>query len=243
MVYRDLSFPARRARPFFYTNFVQTVDGKVQVLTDGRAYWPIGGATDYATLVGLRAHADTLVHGKHTGMWMRHLDRLGAPSFQDRRAAHGKTRDLLYIVISAHPDPDLAEFLGDPPRGVGTLLATTRSATVPQRLAQAVEVVRLGEDRVDLIAFSAYLHEGGYRHILVEGGPTLLAGFLAVALLDEIFVTIAPKIVGNRGGATLTMVEGHLFPPEEVKKLRLLSVSEVEDEVYLRYRVREGRED
>lgn len=73
--------------------------------------------------------------------------------------------------------------------------------------------------------------------------PSVQTGFLAADLLDEIFVTIAPKIVGNRAGATLTMVEGHLFPAEEVKNLRLLSVGEVEDEVYLRYRVLERRED
>ena len=68
MIYRDLTFPTIKGRPFFYTNFVQTIDGKVQVTGDPKAYWPLGSEVDYQTLVTLRAQADALVHGKNTAV-------------------------------------------------------------------------------------------------------------------------------------------------------------------------------
>lgn len=81
------------------------------------------------------------------------------------------------------------------------------------------------------------LQSKGYKHILVEGGPTLLGSFLKENLIDEIFLTIAPKIFGNDKGNTLTLVEGYLFPPKATKKLKLLSIKQIGDELFLRYRV------
>ena len=80
------------------------------------------------------------------------------------------------------------------------------------------------------------LHREGYKHVLVEGGPTLLGSFLKENLIDEVFLTIAPKIYGTENLATKNLVEGILFPPREIKKLKLLSVKKIKDELFLRYR-------
>ncbi len=81
------------------------------------------------------------------------------------------------------------------------------------------------------------LRKKEYKHVLVEGGPTLLGAFLKENLMDEIFLTIAPKIYGSRIGSTLTLVEGILFPKKATKNLTLISVKKIKDEVFLRYRV------
>jgi 2,5-diamino-6-(ribosylamino)-4(3H)-pyrimidinone 5'-phosphate reductase len=238
MVYNDLAFPTLAGRPYVFANFVQTVDGKVNVLANPRAYWPLGSETDHETLLQLRAHADVMLHGKHTAVFLRHLDKLGTRAFQERRGTLGKDRPMLYGIISAHPDGTLAPYLENPPPGTSSLLITTREARVPINVAAAAQVVRFGDNQVDLHALSGFLHEQGHRTILLEGGPTLLASFLAADLLDELFVTIAPKIVGSKNHSTLTMVEGTLFAPDQVKRLQLISVRQVEDEVYLRYLLR-----
>lgn len=45
------------------------------------------------------------------------------------------------------------------------------------------------------------LHERGIRHVLLEGGPTLAAAFLAAGLVDEIHAYLAPVLLG--AGANL----------------------------------------
>ncbi|SFJ97312.1 bifunctional diaminohydroxyphosphoribosylaminopyrimidine deaminase/5-amino-6-(5-phosphoribosylamino)uracil reductase RibD [Cellulomonas sp. KH9] len=42
----------------------------------------------------------------------------------------------------------------------------------------------------------AVLHEREVRHVLVEGGPTLAAAFLAAGLVDEVHAYIAPVLLG-----------------------------------------------
>lgn len=209
MVYPNLKFPKRTNRPFFYTNFVQTVDGKVQVLKNTKDYWPIGSKIDYQVLLELRAYADCLIHGKNLAQQFGEttLNSLNKPSFKKMRKKLGKNPDLPYYVMTNQPE-DLR-------------------FTHP--MCQMV--------RSNIKLLSDQLQENGYRNVLVEGGPTILASFLKDNLIDEIFLTIAPKIFGSEQGKTLTLVEGYLFPKNATIKLSLLSVKKLESELYLRYKV------
>ncbi|MDO8658036.1 MAG: RibD family protein [Candidatus Levybacteria bacterium] len=288
MLYKNLRFPVLKNRPYFYTNFVSTVDGKVQVIKNPHAYWPIGSKTDYRTLVELRAVSDVLIHGKNTAMWMRHVDNLAKDEFKALRKKLGKKRDLIYLIISNHPDKKFFENIQDPrenchpefdtleklvplldisgspeilnpPKGIShfmaaqvqnetmlnysnTFLVTSESALIPNlpnspNRHSGIKIIKFGQKEVDLKKLSDYLFENGYKNVLIEGGPSLLGSFLAEGLLDEVFLTISPKIFGNENNQTLTMVESHLFPPNKVKDLELISVKKVENEVYLHYKV------
>lgn len=190
MLYPNLKFPRVSGRPFFYTNFVQTVDGKVQVKKPG--YWPIGSDKDHEVLIELRANADCLIHGKNLYNEFGKITKksLQKKEFKNLRKKLGKNPDLPYI-IGTH----------------------------------------------DLKKLSRDLYKRGYKNVLVEGGPTLLGSFLKENLIDEIFLTIAPKIFGSGKENTLTLVEGYLFPPKATKKLKLLSIKPTGDELFLRYRV------
>ena len=48
------------------------------------------------------------------------------------------------------------------------------------------------------------LRKRNIAHLLVEGGPTVIASFLKEQLADEIYVYIAPKILGPQGSADIT---------------------------------------
>lgn len=231
MLYKNLRFPVFKNRPFFFTNFVATVDGKVQVAKNPFAYWPIGSKKDYQTLIELRAVSDVLIHGKNTAQWMRHIDNLKKGEFRTLRKKLGKKTDLAYMVLSNHPDKKLIENLGG---YKSSFLITNENASVSKT---SINVLRSGKKEINLKEFSEYLFKNGYKNVLIEGGPRLLGAFLKEDLLDEIFLTIAPKIFGNENNSTLTMVESYLFPPEKVKNLKLISVKKVKDEIYLRYKV------
>ena len=196
MLYPKLKFPKVSGRPFFYTNFVQTVDGKVQVKKPG--YWPIGSKTDHDVLMELRGHTDVLIHGANLAkefgkITLKHLPKKVAYYVMSRESLGAKLDHL-----------------------EGGLRWHLFSGSIKKLVNE--------------------LQSKGYRNILVEGGPTLLGSFLKENLIDEIFLTIAPKIYGTESGSTLTLVEGILFNPANIKKLKLVSVKKVGDELFLRYR-------
>ena len=195
MLYTNLKFPKISGRPFFYTNFVQTVDGKVAVKKPG--YWPIGSKLDHDVLIELRSHADVLIHG---GNLAREFGEITLKNLHPK---------LSYYIITSH------------------------SNGLPDKLKNHPQVTIFSGSLKKLVQ---KLKSNGQKLILVEGGPTLLGSFLKENLMDEIFLTVAPKIYGT-SNLTLNLVEGILFPKNSTKKLRLLSVKPIKDELFLRYKV------
>jgi riboflavin-specific deaminase-like protein len=234
-IYPNLKLPEFFDRPFYYSNFVSTIDGKVQVLENTKDYWPLGSELDYQTLIELRTYADVLIHGKNTALPHPTLQSLSKQAFWDAREKTGKSSPILYIVISNNPTNELISKLHSEHEKVKTMIITNENVKISNELAKATEIVRLGTETVDLNKLSSFLSKHGHKRVLVEGGPTLMGQFVKHDLLDEVFWTVAPKIIGSHQN-TLTMVEGELLPPEEVKKFKLLSVKQVGEELYLRYR-------
>lgn len=214
MIYPVNLFSDVSKTPYFYTNFVSTIDGKVQARGKGRKnYGPIGSKLDFETLLWLRAHADVLVHGRNTAAEFPTLKTLAKKEFKGKRKKLGKKEDLLYMILSNHPEEKLLSALKNPPPGVKPLVVNGN----------------------DLTLLAEYFRENKLHKILVEGGPALLASFLKAGLIDEIFLTMAPKIFGG-SDKTKTMVEGYLFPPAKIPRFKLLSVINKKSELYLRYK-------
>ena len=111
------------------------------------------------------------------------------------------------------------------------MLIATGVGALPGESTSGVEYARIGDDLPRLMA---ELHERGVRSVLCEGGPTLNSFLFAAGLVDELFLTMNPKVVG--GAAALTIVAGReLVEPRE---LDLVSVAEADGELYTRWRVR-----
>ncbi len=104
--------------------------------------------------------------------------------------------------------------------------------------AAPVEYIRAARDgQLDLPAALAELHTRlGVRTVLCEGGPGLNGQLLAAGLVDELFLSLAPKLAGGADpGAALRIVSGpELDPPLE---LELLDVLESDSQLMLHYRV------
>ena len=110
--------------------------------------------------------------------------------------------------------------------GAGTMRAE-RYAGLEKRLI----VVESGRGEwADLSDLLRSLREEGVRAVICEGGPTLHGSLQAADLVDELFLTIAPKLTG--GGAP-HILEGALA---DVAELDLLWLLEHEGELFARYR-------
>jgi len=80
------------------------------------------------------------------------------------------------------------------------LIATTQRAD-PEKMAllqeRGVEVLRLGEERVELRELLNVLYERKIQSVLVEGGRGVLTSFLKEGLCDRLTVIISPKLMGE----------------------------------------------
>ena len=110
--------------------------------------------------------------------------------------------------------------------GAGTMRAERYSG-----LSKPLVVVESGpEGPADLPQLLHSQRAEGVRALLCEGGPRLHASLEALGLVDELFLTIAPKLTG---GAAPRILEGEL---PGVAELELVWLLEQDGELFARYR-------
>jgi riboflavin-specific deaminase-like protein len=222
----DLVGHAHEDRPYVVTNFAITLDGKATLY--GRS-GPIGSDVDTRLLVGLRTKADALMIGAGTMRAERYGRPLGDPQRRAARERAGLSPEPLLVIVSGRLDiPWDAPVFDD--AGARALVFTS-SDTEPPKTAARVRVVR-HDGRVDLAAALRHLRtERGVRGLLCEGGPRIHGQLIAGGLIDELFVTHAPKIAGGEGP---NLVSGLA---ELERPLELVRLLEADGELFARYRV------
>jgi riboflavin biosynthesis pyrimidine reductase len=109
--------------------------------------------------------------------------------------------------------------------------AGTKRAEGYENVSGRLIVVESGsQGRVDLPALLRTLRGEGVRALLCEGGPTLFGALQAESLVDELFLTIAPRL---SGGEAPRILEG---PLPAVAELELAWLLEEDGELFARYR-------
>jgi riboflavin-specific deaminase-like protein len=198
----DLVSRALDDRPYVITNFALTLDGHATI--SGRS-GPIGSDADTAMLVALRTRVDAVMIGAGTMRAERYGRVIGDPSKRQRREREGLPHDPLMVIVSGR-----LELPWDAPlftEGHGRVLIATASNEELPPTETSVRVVR-HPDGVDLPALFTYLRqERGVRALLCEGGPRLHGQLVDGGLVDELFVTQAPKIGGGVGPGLIAELE------------------------------------
>jgi riboflavin-specific deaminase-like protein len=206
----DFASLAHENRPYLVTNFVLTLDGRATIA--GRS-GPIGTDADTAMLVALRTRVDAVMIGAGTMRAERYGRVIRDPAKRERREREGLPHDPLMVIVSGRLDlPWDAPLFTE---GWGRVLICTASEAEPPETATSVRVLRQ-PDGVQLAALLAHLRsERGVRSMLCEGGPLLHAHLLDQDLVDELFVTHAPKLAGGDGPGLFTGL------PERARDLEL----------------------
>ncbi len=222
-------------------NMVCSLDGKA---TAGGKAGSIGSPTDRVLMRTLRTHVDAVMIG--AGTLRAEKLTLAVPEHLARaRASRGLKPQPLAVVATATGDVPLGANLLD--SSPGNLLVLSSPDTPYSRLAAlssraSVEIVPKGTTPGSPLDPSKALETLKERYavdvLLVEGGPTLNYALVAAGVADELFLTLAPKLLGGERASTLTILEGPVLTPQGSPKPEPISVYLSEDELFLRYALR-----
>ena len=233
-VYEDLDLPPAghqgAERPYVALNMVSSLDG---ITAMGGKAAGLGSPTDRRTMRTLRSKADAVMIGAGT----LRAERLSL----GLDASEGRSQPLA-IIVTDSGDVPLEEHLIVPEgQEVLILLSDAAPERVVERLGNLALVLRMPTDSsgaVDLEeALRVLTTERGVEVIVVEGGPGLNHALISRHLVDELFLTVAPELLGGTADQTLTMLRGPEIPARDRPALDLVSIHLAENELFLRYSV------
>lgn len=190
---RLYAFPARACTRAV---MISTLDGSVTGADDRSG--SIGTPADRRIYLLQRELADAVIVGAGTAR---------AEGYHPPQTRADGSRLTLVVVSERGSLPPSLATSGTHPGSV--LFVTPRSASA-RRIASArrwlgtEHVWTIGEDHVDLAELRARLTGHGLRHLVCEGGPTLLGAMYAADLIDELALTTAPLTVGGDAGRIIT---------------------------------------
>lgn len=215
-----------RDRPRVVLNMVATVDGRATV--DGGSKG-IGGPGDRRMFAELRAVADAVLIGTGTLRVEPYGRLVRSPERRARRAAAGLAEDPTAVLWSRALDlPWDAPLFSEASQPV--VVICDADGSVPSGLAAPVTLLPAATLAEGLAVLRG---EHGVGLLLCEGGPTLNARLLAEGLLDDLFLTLGPRLAGE--GSAPGIVNGPARPAE----LELRWVVRHADELLLRYAVQQ----
>jgi len=218
--------------PFVFINMAMTADGKIA--TANRAVHSFGSARDLAHLYGLRATADAVMCGARTVEISQSILGAGGEKFRKLRLKDGLAKYNLRVIVSGSGSIDPAAEIFKKKFSPTIVLTTERASAKKLKLLRelADEVKIVGKTEINFRAALIWLRaKWGVKRLLCEGGGELNDAMFRAGLVDEINLTICPKIFGGRSAPTIA--EGHGFQRlANAEKFELTSIKRKKGELF-----------
>jgi riboflavin-specific deaminase-like protein len=212
-----------------------TADGKIA--TANRQVASFGSERDHEHLLELRATADAVMAGARTVDSMKINLGPGGAKFRRRRLQRGLAEYNARVLVSGNGslDPEAEVFKH---RFSPILILTTQqtsAAKLRQLRALADEVRVCGNTQIKFRSTLRWLRaRWGVERLLCEGGGELNAALFQSGLVDELHLTVCPKVFGGRTAPTIADGSGALRLAAAAQ-FKLKSNRRVADEMYLVY--------
>ena len=219
-------------RPFVLVNMAMTADGKIA--TANRAVSSFGSARDREHLLALRATADAVMAGARTVDSAPINLGVGPAKFRRQRLKRGLAEYPLRVIVSrsgsVNPRAEIFQYHFSP-----ILILTTRRAGAGwlRRLRATADAVKIcGQSEINFHAAFRWLQrEWQVKGLLCEGGGELNAALFRAGLVDELHLTICPKIFGGHGAPTIA--EGRGFSRlAAAERFQVKSVRQIGGELF-----------
>jgi 2,5-diamino-6-(ribosylamino)-4(3H)-pyrimidinone 5'-phosphate reductase len=206
-----------------------TIDGKIATnLGDST----ISSKQDLRRLHRLRCSVDAIIIGISTVI-------IDNPRLTVRLVKRHGTTPVRIIVDSIGRIPLDSKILKSASK-INTIVAVTKRASderVDKIKSAGAIVIVAGTKTVNLKELFFILKKMGFNKVLVEGGGELNWSILQLGIVNELMVTVAPRIVGGRTATTLVEGDGYERISDGIK-MELIKVSRQNNgEVVLYYKL------
>lgn len=230
---------SRRSRstkmPFVFVNMAITADGKIA--TANRSVSSFGSKRDKEHLLELRATADAVMAGAGTVNSAPINLGPGPVKYRRMRIRRGLLEYNLRIVVSGSGGIDPKAEIFKHKFSPVIVLTTGRASTETLKVlrARANEVRIFGAREIDFRRVLRWLREKWkIKRLLCEGGGELNDALFRAGLVDELHLTICPKIFGGRSAPTVADGLG-VLKLSDAAQLKLKSMKRVGDELFVVY--------
>jgi 5-amino-6-(5-phosphoribosylamino)uracil reductase len=224
-------------RPRILVNFAVSADGKINPAPGKRrgAFVMSRGKEDWRRMRELRALADAILIGA-TNLRADDPGLSLSPEQREQRRAAGRPLPVRIVVTRSgdgvRPDAKIFD------RSIGGPAYVVHPENLPEAkrglLAPVATLVEMGATSVPMDRLLNWMRETlGAQTVMCEGGGDLVAQLFAARAVDELYVTVVPRILGGIAAPTLAGGEG--FDPDEIPDATLASMERIGDELYLRY--------
>ena len=216
-------------RPYTLANFISSADGRAAF--NGRS-GPLSDKADRELFHRLREQVDGVLVGTGTLRAERYGRLTKDPERRRRRVDAGRAAEPLACVVTRSGEVPLEAPLFSEPEARIVLFSPVE-IDLSGCTAQ-IELIRIDRGELTLTTVLRRLRtDFGIRLLMCEGGPTVFGSLLHERLVDELFLTLAPKLTG--GGEEPAISTG----PElmEVAPLELVWALEHTGGLYLRYQI------
>jgi riboflavin biosynthesis pyrimidine reductase len=215
---------AGQDHPFVRCNMISSLDGAVTL--EGRSAM-LGGPADARVFATLRSVTDVILVGAGT---VRAEDygpaRLDEQARAERRSrGQAEVPPIAVVTRSGNLDWSSPFFTEAEARPI-VLTANGGDDGALQRARQVADVLIAGDQRVEPALALEQLRRAGHRSVLLEGGPGLNADVVHTGQLDELCLTLAPRVVAGSGPRVLA-------GPELDRPLDLETVHVLEEDGFL----------
>lgn len=219
--------------PFVFANFAMTADGKIAFAN--RRFVPFAGRRDQEHMMELRATADAVMSGARTVDLSPATLGTGGAKFRRQRLKRGLNEFNLRIIVSGSgsidPNAEIFRHNFSPIIVLTTKRASASSRRRLQTLGAAVKIC--GRREINFRTAFRWLRKvWGVKRLLCEGGGELNDALIRAGLLDELHLTISPKIFGGRNAPTIADGQG-FSKLADAAQFQLKSSRRVGDEMFL----------
>ena len=217
-----------------------TADGKIA--TANRAVSSFGSRRDHEHLLELRATADAVMSGARTVDSAKISMGAGGVKFQKRRLKRGLTEHNLRIIVSGSGSIDpSAEVFKHSFSPIIVLTTQRMSASSRRRLQEMGAKIKIcGEREINFRSALSWLcSKWGVKRLLCEGGGGLNDAMLRAGLVDELHLTVCPKVFGGRKAPTISDGLG-LGTLLQAQNMNLKSTRQFDGELFLVFCRRES---
>ncbi len=223
--------------PFVLVNMAITADGKIA--TANRAVSTFGSRRDHDHLYEHRATADAVMCGARTLDLNPYTVGTGGLKYQRRRLKAGLAEYNLRVIVSGsgsiNPKAEVFKHRFSPILILTTERAGAKRLKALSKLAD--EVLVCGEREIDFaFALQDLRARWQVKRLLCEGGGELNAAMFQAGLVNELHLTVCPKIVGGRTAPTIADGVG-AKTLSDATHLKLIGQKRHGDEIFLTYRI------